>query len=97
MPLHDDISGPAKEWVQVNEAPISSARIINIGRQKVWIQATETAAEPTSRRGGIPIDPGFGITSDTPLSSIFGGVTGAAYLWARSEEDVDLSVSAADA
>lgn len=80
--------------VALTDGAVAAVRVHNPGTAIVELQATATAAAPTSRAGAVLLRGGETLAADLTLAALFPGVgTGALFLWAFAPEPVDLSVS----
>ena len=93
MARNATIELPAKTWTELTAGNVTTLRVQNLGHQPIMILATVGSVEPTSRDGGLMIQPGFGLTADVTLEHLFPGVAGANRVWAVSPISGAASVS----
>ena len=83
----------ARTWTQVTDANVSSARIVNLGTEPIWVQATVGAVAPTTATGALPLLPGQIMAADLTLAQLWPGVAGANRLYVYSPYASQVSVS----
>lgn len=93
MTQNTTISLPAGTWTQVSDSNVTSIRVVNLGTEPIWLQATAGAVAPTSTAGALPLLPGQILAADLTIAQLWPGVVNANRVYALSPNASRVSVS----
>ena len=86
MARHADVTVDETAWTQLTDGDASAIRVQNLSSYAVQLQATAGATAPETAVGRVVLPAGLIVADE--LSVLFGGVAGAARVWARTVGDV---------
>jgi hypothetical protein len=93
MPQNTTITCAAGTWTLLTDTNITALRVVNMGVEGVWLQATAGTTPPTTTDGALPLLPNQILAADLELSQVFPGVAGANRVYALTAVETKLSVS----
>lgn len=93
MPQNTTISLAAATWQQLTDANVTSIRVVNLGTEPIWLQATVGASAPSTTNGGLPLRPGEILAADLTLAQLWPGVASANRVYAYSPNAARVSIS----
>lgn len=91
MAQNTTINLTANTWTQLSDGNVTVMRVMNLGTESIWVQATVGEVAPTTTNGAIAVKPGE--ISILTLATMWPGVAGANRIYARSAPAGRVSVS----
>jgi hypothetical protein len=93
MAQNTTISLAAGTWTLLTDGNVTALRVVNLGEEPIWLQATVGTTPPTTPAGALPLQPGPVLAADLTLAQLFPGVTGANRVYALAPRATSVSVS----
>lgn len=93
MPQNTTITCPPGVWTLLTDSDVDAVRVVNMGREGIWLQGTAGTTPPTDVDGALPLLPNQILAADLTLEQVFPGVTGANRVYALATAETRVSVS----
>jgi hypothetical protein len=96
MPQNTTITCAAGAWTLLTDSNVTALRVVHLGTEGIWLQATVGATPPSGlagTAGALPLLPNQILAADLSLADLFPGVSGANRVYAYAPALTKVSVS----